>query len=146
MDFIYKTHLIVILCIWGIFKLLSVYKITENMTDLKEIQPQTNIKSIYKQKKFKINQTPKYLSYQQSNIKYSHKEDLKQSHHHFGFIEPKIYTEASQNGLEKITGTNLDTYNLVKNPVRVTNYNSLELRKHRDKNWKKQRIWQQTFV
>ena len=56
MDFIYKTHLIVILCIWGIFKLLSVYKITENMTDLKEIQPQTNIKSIYKQKKFKINQ------------------------------------------------------------------------------------------
>ena len=50
MDFIYKTHLIVILCIWGIFKLLSAYKITENMTDLKDIQPQTNIKSIYKQK------------------------------------------------------------------------------------------------
>ena len=31
MDFIYKTHILVILCIWGIFKLLSAYNDVDSL-------------------------------------------------------------------------------------------------------------------
>jgi len=130
MDIINKIHILSILLIWGVFKLYSNFNILEKFT---EKQNKIQDKTTEKQKINKLEFT--VLSNEQSEI----------DSHYSGYINPKIYNKNKNN--KKINGINLETYNIIKNPVEHINHDGpLPKVKHRKRNWKQQRIWQQTFI
>ena len=129
MDIVYMIHIGIILLIWGLFQLYNNFKLQENYTTVKPGK-------IKNKKKVRFNNKPEYFSYEESKVDPTHS----------GFINPEIYVDLKNTISEPITGTNIGTYNIVKNPVDKIDYKELPLPPARSIKWKRQRIWQQTWI